>query len=997
MLKFKQGHELSISGIADRVEIFVASTLGQFTKKLAIITAALLVVLTSVFLISGAAKATTATDTFTDTAGTLLENHTSESGYTWNRNTSYPNNIMVISNNDRLRNDNGSIGPGTYSSSWIPASPDYEVSADIYIANAGTGDIGIGGRTGTTGFSGYYALWSNSGMIRLFRAGNASPLAIYYTTPAVGSTNNLKLSMNGNDISVYWNNVAVMSVTATGSNIISTVGRASIYSEGRSSDSTGPHLDNFSANDIQTSTFAPGVLQEVTHTVNTVNVAWTVAGGGSAPITAQLQRSPESANTWTNVSGATSSPAADIGLVPYSTYDYRVAYSDSTSTTVYSNIVSITADNLAPHLYSIQASDLWDNSYDNIANPRQSPFARFVFTTDADSITVTGTSTIHSSYPSYAHLGIRVDGVDKTPLQFNIDGTRSFTVQLGAAGTTRTVEVISGLQSEPAVPVKGTFIDSISYPHNAVFTIIPPLYSSRVLIYGDSIAVGGNSTNPEYQGYLPVLRNTYGFSVTGEAWGYRTLFEDAKTSQLRNALVDRIANSNPSVVYLAIGTNDYGLSRWSAPSFGAAYLSLLDELHAALPSARLICQTPIIRGTETANSFSNTTQDYRDQIATACSGHAWSTFVDGAALLDTSDLADGVHPTTAGHAKYAKRIAPLLASPAYTVSGPTTGLIDQASAPFTVNLTKANFLGDQSVTLSVPDGTLTATAIGGDITSNGTNSVTVKPANNTTDFSFVYKPAAHGSRAITLTNGQSWVDPTPITLTVPVDPDIDNDGITSDIENAAPNNGDANNDGIQDSQQQNLASFVSPVSGKYVSLAVSSGCDITNVTLEAKTDRQVQEKIYSYPNGLMNFTLDCGTIGTTTSVTQYYYDDSNENYTLQKYNPSTDIYSTVTNASISHEDIDNSPVTVVNYQVTDGGEYDTDGLTDGVIVDPVGLAITTETNTSGPNSSTSNNITELSKLANTGANIYYIIVASLISIGGGIYVVKRQRPRSTKK
>lgn len=121
----------------------------------------------------------------------------------------------------------------------------------------------------------------------------------------------------------------------------------------------------------------------------------------------------------------------------------------------------------------------------------------------------------------------------------------------------------------------------------------------------------------------------------------------------RAAFVAKVAAASPSKIWLAIGTNDYGLNKWSAASFGTAYAALLDDLHTALPSATIYCQTPIVRSTETANGSGSTLGNYRTQISTAQSTRTgYAVLVNGATILTTGDLDDGVHPTTAGHATY---------------------------------------------------------------------------------------------------------------------------------------------------------------------------------------------------------------------------------------------------------------------------------------------------------------------------------------------------------
>ena len=65
---------------------------------------------------------------------------------------------------------------------------------------------------------------------------------------------------------------------------------------------------------------------------------------------------------------------------------------------------------------------------------------------------------------------------------------------------------------------------------------------------------------------------------------------------------------------------------------------------------------------------------------------------------------------------------------------------------------------------------------------------------------------------------------------LPVLSDDDGDGIASEIEDGAPNNGDGNNDGIPDSQQNNVVSLLTP-EGKYLTIEERNGCTIENIKI----------------------------------------------------------------------------------------------------------------------------------------------------------------------
>lgn len=169
----------------------------------------------------------------------------------------------------------------------------------------------------------------------------------------------------------------------------------------------------------------------------------------------------------------------------------------------------------------------------------------------------------------------------------------------------------------------------------------------------------------------------------------------------------------------------------------------------------------------------------------------------------------------------------------------------------------------------------------------------------------------------------------------------DTDNISDDVENAAPNSGDANNDGTPDSEQNNVASFVNTVIGEYAVLEVSSECSMTSVSINAEPT-STPDPSFSYPTGLMDFTLDCDTNGFTANITQYYYEVDSTDFVVRKYNPTTKTYTTIDGASLSNTTIYSKNVTKASYQVKDGSSLDLDGTEDGNIHDPAGLGQTTD-------------------------------------------------------
>lgn len=209
----------------------------------------------------------------------------------------------------------------------------------------------------------------------------------------------------------------------------------------------------------------------------------------------------------------------------------------------------------------------------------------------------------------------------------------------------------------------------------------------------------------------------------------------------------------------------------------------------------------------------------------------------------------------------------------------------------------------------------------------------------------------------------------------------DNDGIATEVENAAPNNGDGNNDDTADSEQANVASFVNPTNNQYVTVVLDEECALSAVSATSEGGNWAKDEGFSYSSGFVNFTADCGEDGFTTPVSIYHYGVNKDGLIVRKYNPSNQTYFTINDASLSQETIGGQTVAVATYSVTDGAELDVDGEENGIIVDPVGLAAATATTVQG---NTTGN------LASTGANRTLLSFIGLLATFGSAFYLKRR-------
>lgn len=212
-----------------------------------------------------------------------------------------------------------------------------------------------------------------------------------------------------------------------------------------------------------------------------------------------------------------------------------------------------------------------------------------------------------------------------------------------------------------------------------------------------------------------------------------------------------------------------------------------------------------------------------------------------------------------------------------------------------------------------------------------------------------------------------------------VDPDDDGDNVSDAEENAGPNSGDANNDGMLDSLQANVTSLVNPFTGLYNTLQ-TEGCEqINSFQILGESELGAEDKDYTYELGLWDFEINCMDNGDTASLT--FFTDQNydtSNWQQRKYDETfKSISEQVTFATASNGEKD---VTIVSYDITDGSDLDQDRDADGTIIDPSGPAIQKDADL---NVNPDSNAGLIEALANTGHNAaQYVWIAGLFILLG---------------
>lgn len=364
--------------------------------------------------------------------------------------------------------------------------------------------------------------------------------------------------------------------------------------------------------------------------------------------------------------------------------------------------------------------DLIGNGRDgDVDQPKYNALSVLKFTSDCSHIRIKteGSSAVVN------RVRLRVDGSDVAALQPSpVDAYLTYSV--GNGGTSRTYEIVNGTQSgTTGVATSYAWLTDLDVAGGTSIAIVPPSSSNVVVVYGDSITVGTATTAPERDAPVSVLRNTYSRNTIAEGWDGRALSDHNATAGDRTAMAARIASYNPTYVYVQIGVNDYIRRTQSSANFGTMYADFLDKLHAAAPSAVIICQTmtPMTDESELQGGY-GVLEDYRDQVRTAVGARAWAVLADAdtEAWITTGDLVDTVHPSTAGAATLAQEIdAVLTANAPSGVTAGTLSVDSKTNTTVTLSWTDATG-GTPPYTYDIeqsPQGAETWTTVATDVTS----------------------------------------------------------------------------------------------------------------------------------------------------------------------------------------------------------------------------------------------------------------------------------------
>lgn len=180
--------------------------------------------------------------------------------------------------------------------------------------------------------------------------------------------------------------------------------------------------------------------------------------------------------------------------------------------------------------------------------------------------------------------------------------------------------------------------------------------------------------------------------------------------------------------------------------------------------------------------------------------------------------------------------------------------------------------------------------------------------------------------------------------------DNDGDSIGDVTEKSGPLGLDVNSNNIRDNQEATIVSSPNAVNGTYITTTVNSCPDgFSSVFDYTESTMPSQDSNYDYPFGLRGIVANCVAPGSTVTFSMYLdkvYDTSR--WVYRKYLPSTGYIDFSNQVTYDTTTINGTQVTRITFQITDGGQYDVDGLANGTIVDPAGPAVLAATSTVSP-------------------------------------------------
>ena len=220
--------------------------------------------------------------------------------------------------------------------------------------------------------------------------------------------------------------------------------------------------------------------------------------------------------------------------------------------------------------------------------------------------------------------------------------------------------------------------------------------------------------------------------------------------------------------------------------------------------------------------------------------------------------------------------------------------------------------------------------------------------------------------------------------------DNDNDGVNDSVENAGPNGGDGNGDGTADSEQESVATILDAESDDYITLELDSDGTCTQIEdfrSVLESELADQDPDYIYPLTLTEFVIPCA--DSVDGTIFWHGEEQFSDQVYRKYGPTTPGDSGTTSwynsdFTLGATTVGGESVATASFNLTDGGLGDDTGDDDSIV------------DANGPGLPVSDSVADSvsNLLADTGFNIYLILLTATTLMFGSAMVLKRKHGNS---
>lgn len=144
----------------------------------------------------------------------------------------------------------------------------------------------------------------------------------------------------------------------------------------------------------------------------------------------------------------------------------------------------------------------------------------------------------------------------------------------------------------------------------------------------------------------------------------------------------------------------------------------------------------------------------------------------------------------------------------------------------------------------------------------------------------------------------------------------------------------------------NTINLTSPTNQQKIVLQTAEDTNLTCSDVQASNSLPVTDINHTYPFGFVNFCFTTSQVSNMVSLI-FVTDLTPSQVVARKYRAINQTYSTISNASITETSLNGQHALLLSYTINDGGPLDDDGVTNGAIIDPVGLGLVAGASTAG--------------------------------------------------